>query len=127
MVRNKAISYVHHLVEKAKQLRQTMTKAEACLWRKIKNRQLLGVDFDRQRPIYKYIVDFYSRSLSLAIEIDGKSHDFEESKVYDDHRQKELENFGIHFLRFTDQEVLKNIEGVFKAIENWVLENRGID
>lgn len=126
MPKYKVIRY-EHLVEKAKQLRRAMTKAEACLWCKIKNRQLLNVDFDRQRPINKYIVDFYCKELYLAIEIDGKSHDFEESKAYDDYRQKELEELGVHFLRFTDNEVLKNIEGVFMAIENWVMENRDID
>ncbi|MCK5490524.1 MAG: DUF559 domain-containing protein, partial [Candidatus Pacebacteria bacterium] len=65
-----------------------------------------------------YIVDFFCSDLMLAIEIDGISHD---EKIYNDtKRQKELERFGIKFLRFNDVDVKKNLEGVVMAIEEWI-------
>lgn len=79
-----------------------------------------GYQFHRQRPIDNYIVDFYCHELNLAIEIDGHSHDY---RVKEDlKRQKELENFGIHFLRFEDITVKKDIKNVIIAIENWIEE-----
>ena len=60
-----------------------MTIAEVMLWNSIKNKALLGFDFDRQRPIDNYIIDFYCKELKLAIEIDGGSHDFEEIALND--------------------------------------------
>jgi very-short-patch-repair endonuclease len=57
-----------------------MTLAEILLWKRIKGRQILGCDFDRQRPIGEYIVDFYCKMLRLAIEVDGRSHDFKEDQ-----------------------------------------------
>jgi very-short-patch-repair endonuclease len=68
----------------------------------LKNKNILGFDFDRQRPIGNYIVDFYCKELSLAIEIDGDTHIYRYD--YDDERQIELEKLGVHFLRF---EILK--------------------
>ena len=62
------------LKELAKELRLNMTLSEVLLWNELKQKQMLGFDFDRQRPIGNYIVDFYCKELSLAIEIDEKSH-----------------------------------------------------
>ncbi len=82
-----------------------------------------GFDFDRQKPIDNYIVDFFCNELMLAIEIDGDSHD---SKVeYDKNRQTKLESLGLHFLRFSDLDVKSNMEGVISTIENWILGNKG--
>jgi very-short-patch-repair endonuclease len=58
-----------------------MTLGEVLLWQRLKRKQMRGFDFDRQRPIYRYIVDFYCKDLKLAIEIDGSSHDSEEAKI----------------------------------------------
>ncbi|WP_239022791.1 endonuclease domain-containing protein [Pontibacter mangrovi] len=79
----------------AKQLRQNSTLSEVILWNELKNKQLLGLDFDRQKPLDNYVVDFYCKELMLAIEIDGDSHD--RSLAEDTARQRELENFGIRF------------------------------
>ena len=77
-----------------------------------------GYDFHRQKPIGNYIVDFFCNELMLAIEIDGMSHD---EKIKEDaKRQKQIENFGISFLRFNDLDVKKNMEGVVMAIEEWI-------
>ncbi len=83
---------------------------------------MLGYDFDRQRPLKNYIVDFYCKELLLAIEIDGNTHfyRFEEDKA----RQEEIELYGVHFLRFDDLEVKKNISNVLNVIESWIEKNR---
>jgi len=78
-----------------------------------------GFDFDRQKPIDKYIVDFFCNELMLVIEIDGESHN--EKNEYDKHRQKRLELLGIRFLRFYDIDIKKNMNGVLSTIENWIL------
>lgn len=100
-----------------------MTFAEVLLWNELKQKQMLGYDFDRQRPIDKYIVDFYCKDLMLAIEIDGISHDFEQTIVNDENRQNRLEALGVHFLRFDDREVRNDMPNVIRAIEGWILEN----
>ncbi|GAK52433.1 hypothetical protein U14_03684 [Candidatus Moduliflexus flocculans] len=71
MTRRNIIPYNPNLVPLAKQLRQNMTLAEVLLWNHLKQKQMRGYDFDRQRPIDEYIVDFYCKDLMLAIEIDG--------------------------------------------------------
>ena len=78
MKRN-VIPYNEHLKTLAKKLREKMTFSEVKLWNEIKNKKLLGYDFDRQRPVGNYIVDFFCKDLQLAIEIDGITH--EESEV----------------------------------------------
>ncbi len=75
-------------------------------------------DFHRQKPIDKFIVDFYSPDLFLAIEIDGISHNGKEE--YDEERQKRLESLGVHFLRFLDSDVKRNLDGVVVAIGEWI-------
>ncbi len=82
----------------------------------------MGYDFDRQRPIDEYIVDFYCKDLQLAIEIDGISHDYEEVIENDKIRQKRLESLGVHFLRFDDREVRNDRRNVLRTIEHWIEE-----
>ena len=82
---------------------------------------MLGYDFDRQKPIDNYIVDFFCNELMLVIEIDGISHDHKISN--DEARQKKLESFGIQFLRFNDVDIKKNMDGVVASIKNWILEH----
>jgi len=99
-----------------------MTLSEVLLWKELKNKNIQGFDFDRQRPIGNYIVDFYCKELSLAIEIDGDTHIYRYD--YDDERQIELEKLGVHFLRFEDIEVKKNIMNVLIVIEDWIEKNQ---
>ena len=83
---------------------------------------MLGFDFDRQRPIGNYIVDFYCKELSLAIEIDGKSH-FNKYD-YDEKRQGELEKLGIKILRFEDIKVKRDMLNVLREIKCWINLNK---
>jgi very-short-patch-repair endonuclease len=116
------IPYNPELKELAKELRRKMTLSEVLLWNELKHKQMFGFDFDRQRPIGNFIVDFYCKELSLAIEIDGKSH------IYwydcDDERQRVLEKLGVRFLRFDDIQVKKNMINVLRVIENWIEINK---
>ncbi len=96
---------------------------EAILWKELKGKQIMGFDFDRQRPIDNYIVDFYCKDLMLAIEVDGASHYTEEAVGSDSIRQTKLENIGVRFLRFDDDDVKTNINGVLDIIRKWIGEH----
>jgi very-short-patch-repair endonuclease len=107
----------------AHKLRSEMTKAEASLWKYVlKARQIKGYQFRRQRPVLKYIADFMCIELRLVIEVDGITHGFEETAVKDDRKDTDLASVGIRVLRFTDDDVLKNIHGVAKRIEDVIEE-----
>ena len=99
-----------------------MTFAEVLLWNELKQKDMCGYDFDRQRPIYNYIVDFYCKDLMLAIEVDGISHYSEEAFEADQVRQHEIEAIGVSFLRFDDKEVRNDMENVLRNIEGWILD-----
>ncbi len=100
-----------------------MTLSEILLWQELKGGQLNGYDFDRQRPIDEYIVDFYCKDLMLAIEIDGDSHTHGEVADNDVERQKRLETLGVRFLRFDDLDVKKEMGFVLNTILTWIEEN----
>jgi len=120
--RRKIIPYNPKLVSLAKALRKNMTLSEVLLWNELKQKKMKGYDFDRQRPIDEYIVDFYCKDLMLAIEIDGYSHYSEEAYLKDVSRQKRLESLGIEFLRFGDLEVKQNMRNVLRTIELYIDE-----
>ena len=81
----------------------------------------MGYQFMRQKPIGNYIVDFYCSKLKLVIEIDGESHVDKEKK--DEERQLWLESIGLNVLRFSDLGVKKNVDGVLKVLERWIIDN----
>jgi len=101
-----------------------MPLPEVLLWNELKNRKMLGFDFDRQRPIDQFIVDFYCKDLMSAIEVDGLSHEGEEEEFNDKVRQEKLESLGVRFLRFSNQEVKSSMKFVLAEIEEWILENK---
>jgi very-short-patch-repair endonuclease len=88
------------------------------LWNELKNRKMLGYQFMRQKPIDKYIVDFYCSKLKLIVEIDGTSHYGKEEK--DKSRQEELEGLGLTFLRFDDLDVKFKMVNVLADIMKWI-------
>ena len=100
--------------QKAKQLRKNSTDAERNLWAHIRNRRLEGWKFRRQLPVGQYIVDFACPELRLIIEIDGGQH--AEQIRYDLGRTKFLQSKGYRVVRFWNNEVLGNIEGVLEAL-----------
>ena len=118
--KRRIIWYHPDLKEQAKDLRNNCTKAEYILWRRLKGNQLKGYDFHRQKPLLHYIVDFYCHELNLAIELDGKIHNNEDNKIRDVIRQEALEDHGVSFLRFTNEEVLNNLNQVVRKIIDWI-------
>ena len=110
------------LKERARFLRNNSTLSEVLLWKHLKSKQMNGYDFDRQKPIDNYIIDFFCDKLKLAIEIDGVSH-LEKTKK-DEYRQQKLEQLGIRFLRFSDIEIKQNIQNVLHTIKGWIEENK---
>jgi very-short-patch-repair endonuclease len=120
-VKHQIIPYNPKLKERARQLRRNMTLAEVLLWKRLSRKQLLGFDFDRQRPIDEFVVDFFCKELCLAIEVDGQSHDFKQAP--DARRQEALERLGVRFLRFWDVEIKNDRESVLRRIEEWIRNN----
>ncbi|MFA5323516.1 MAG: endonuclease domain-containing protein [Smithella sp.] len=107
----------------AQQLRKNLTKSEACLWKyALKAKQLKGYPFRRQRPVLQYIADFFCKELMLIIELDGITHDNENSRTKDTQREEQLARAGFKIIRFTDKEVLKNMDGVISKLEQIVSE-----
>lgn len=92
--------------------------SEIMLWQCLKQKQMMGYTFNRQKPLLNYIVDFYCKPLKLVIEIDGVSHIGKEKE--DLKRQKELEALGLFFLRFDDLLVKKQLHFVLNEIESWI-------
>jgi very-short-patch-repair endonuclease len=120
-MKRKIIPYNPKLKELAKKLRQNMTFSEVKLLNELKNGQMMGYDFDRQRPVGNYIVDFYCKDLQLALEVDGITHEDEKAMLKDEIRQDELEISGVSFLRFDALLVVNKVESVVKEIERWIL------
>ena len=106
----------------ARELRKNSTLSEILLWQHLKAGQRFGFDFDRQKPIDRYIVDFFSNELLLAVEIDGDSHKLKGPK--DNQRQARLESLGTRFLRFEDNQVKSGLDAVVLAIDTWIEANR---
>ena len=99
---------------RSRDLRNNLTDAERKLWRVIRNRQLNGIRFNRQVPIGPFICDFVARTEKLIIEVDGGQHAIEATA--DARRARFLEDRGYLVIRFWNNEVLENIEGVVEAI-----------
>ncbi|WP_316213871.1 endonuclease domain-containing protein [Bradyrhizobium sp. SZCCHNR2032] len=100
----------------AKQLRRVMTRAETLLWRYIKANRIEGAGFRRQVPFRNYIADFACFSARLVIELDGESHEFAERQARDAGRDAFFVAEGFEVLRFTNEQVTSNLEGVVEVI-----------
>jgi very-short-patch-repair endonuclease len=101
---------------RAKQLRRTMTRAETLLWRHLKAHRLARLSFRRQSPMGNYIADFVAHSCKLIVEVDGESHDFEERVRHDEERDRWFSSRGYRVLRFTNDDVMRNLGGVALAV-----------
>ena len=93
-----------------------MPLAEVILWSRLKSRQLQGYKFRRQYSLKHFVIDFYSTELRLAIEVDGDSHYVQDAPLADIERQNQIKVFDIQFLRFTNQDIYENLEGVLLKI-----------
>ncbi|MDH3245857.1 MAG: endonuclease domain-containing protein [Saprospiraceae bacterium] len=105
------------VIAKARQLRRNMTRTEHLLWERLRKKQL-GIRFRRQHPIGPFVVDFYAHQSKLVIEIDGDYHRKKQQKELDKLRESQLIAAGLKVLRYTDDQVISNLEGVVEEIRN---------
>ncbi len=103
-----------YIFKRAEELRKNMTKTEKILWNELRKNKLKGYRFRRQHPILRYILDFYCHHKKLGIEIDGNIHN--NQKFYDDDRTTNLMHYDIKIIRFSNNEILNNLEKVKKKI-----------
>ena len=116
------IPYTQQALTNAKRLRKNMTYSEVKLWMELRNGNMMGYDFDRQKPMLNYIVDFYCKDLMLAIEVDGVTHEDEHVTIKDPIRQEEIEAYGISFLRINALDVVRDMKNTLRTIENWIMD-----
>ena len=103
-------------IERRRELRSNMPKAEVLLWTQLQRRQLMGYKFRRQYGVGLYILDFYCPELKLGIELDGDSHYREGGQEYDAQRDEYVKSFGIRVVRILNDEVYKNLDGVIEQL-----------
>jgi very-short-patch-repair endonuclease len=99
---------------KRQELRRNQTESEKLVWAKLRNRQLGGFKFFRQYSVGPYILDFYCPEIKIAMEIDGGQH--EENKNYDNQRTIYLRQKEIEVLRFWNNDVVHNIDGLLEEV-----------
>jgi very-short-patch-repair endonuclease len=114
--RNMFFGASRKIFEKASELRRNMTEAEKILWIELKNRKIFKARFRRQHPIDIFIADFYCHKHKLVVEVDGEIHSEEEIQEYDDGRVHDIEKLGIKILRFSNNEVMTDIQNVKQHI-----------
>ena len=97
--------YNKNLKQASRDLRNNLTDAEKLLWSRLRNKQILGLQFYRQKPILNYIVDFYCHEIGLVIELDGGQHGTDDAVEYDAERTKFLEALGLTVVRYWNHDV----------------------
>jgi very-short-patch-repair endonuclease len=102
---------------KAKELRKYETEAEKILWKRLNRNQILGLQFRRQHPIDRFIADFYCAKIKLVIEVDGSIHELPENLDYDIGRNEIMNDFGITVVRFSNEQIINEIDKTIKEIE----------
>lgn len=116
------LKYDEKLKQPARKLRTDMTDAERLLWSRLRGKQLLGVQFYRQKPLGRYIVDFHAPAAKLVVEVDGSQHFEADGQAEDGRRDAYLESLGQRVLRFDNLQVLKETEAVLETIFGAVAE-----
>jgi very-short-patch-repair endonuclease len=101
---------------RARELRKTMSRQEVKLRVRLRELRTLGFHFRRQSPLDRYIVDFECRRTRVVVEIDGNQHGFDDHRIRDERRDLTLNALGYRVLRFTNQEVDRNMDGVLETI-----------
>ena len=105
----------------ARKNRKSGNMAEIAFWLQVHRKMFHGLDFDRQKIIGNYIVDFYVKKLGLVVEIDGGSHN--EKMDYDAQRDNYLENLGLKVFRTTDYDVLQHVNLVLEDLRDFIVEH----
>ena len=113
-----------NIFEKATELRNNTTEAENILWNELKNREVFKAKFRRQHPIDIFIADFYCHKYKLVVEVDGGIHSDIEVQERDDGREHDIEKLGIKILRFTNSEIMTDIQTVKQRILDEIKSHR---
>ncbi|ENW95612.1 endonuclease domain-containing protein [Acinetobacter sp. NIPH 298] len=108
--------YNKNLKQASRNLRSSMTDAEQLLWQRIRRKQILGLQFYRQKPILNFIVDFYCPAVNLVIECDGGQHYTEEGLEADQNRDQTLSELGLLVLRFSNHQILTETHAVVEQV-----------
>ena len=114
--------YNKNLKQASRDLRNNMTDAEKLLWSRLRNKQILGMQFYRQKPILNYIVDFYCPAANLVIECDGSQHFTQEGLEADRIRDEALAQLGLKVLRFHNGQVMGRIDDVVEEVYRYCLD-----
>lgn len=115
--------YNKNLKQPSRDLRNNMTDAEQLLWQRLRRKQILGLQFYRQKPILNFIVDFYCPSANLVIECDGGQHYTAEGLEADRARDQALAQLGLNVLRFDNRKILTETDAVVDQIY-WIAKQR---
>jgi len=107
------------LLSRSRSLRKGYVLSEVVFWKQVRNKEFHQIDFDRQKIIGNYIVDFYIKSLGVVIEIDGSSHNDKED--YDNKRQLFLESLDLVFYRISDYRIKNDLINVMKELEDFII------
>lgn len=108
------------LLSRSRSLRKGYVLSEVVFWKQVRNKEFYQIDFDRQKIIGNYIVDFYIKSLGVVIEIDGSSHNDKED--YDNKRQLFLESLDLVVYRISDYRIKNDLRNVMKELEDFIIE-----
>ena len=106
-----------YVIDLARECRKNPTEAERILWQALRQHRAGELRFYRQRPILRYIADFYCHAARLVIEVDGGIHDDPEQRAYDEERNKVFTAMRLRVLRFSNESVLTDMEGVLQEIQ----------
>jgi len=116
------LNYNADLKDKARHLRKNLTDSEKALWARLRNKQLIGIQFYRQKPIGELIVDFFAPGAKLVVEVDGSQHMVGEQNQKDGIRDGYLASLGLKVLRFNSREVLKESDAVVEVIYRMITD-----
>jgi very-short-patch-repair endonuclease len=119
------LPYNPSLKDRAKALRKAGNFSEVVFWKEVRNKSFWNIDFDRQRIIGNYIVDFYVKTLGLVIEIDGEIHNFQED--YDEKRELFLKNLGLRIFRISTTKMKYDTENLMKDLEQFIISEYRIE
>jgi len=109
------------LKSRAKSLRKAGNYSEVVFWQQVHKEKFHKIDFDRQRIIGNFIVDFYIKYLGIIIEIDGESHNSKED--YDNKRVDYFKSLGLKLFKTTNFRILQDLENVMKELESFIIDN----
>ncbi len=118
------IPYFEKLKPYSRQLRSNSTECEKLLWNKLRKKQIMEVQFYRQKPLATFIVDFYAPSIQLVIEVDGGQHFSKKESIHDQEKDTYLQQLGLKVMRFTNHEIRQELQGVLETIYQYVREKK---